>query len=153
MKKPLVILILALLAGFAAFGITRKHCTPSNSNILLDHLPELGWLKTELALSDAQYSEVAELHDAYRPVCEEMCRRIDESRARLEAVALKSRTTDAELQQAIADYERVRSECKTKMLEHLYQTAALMSDEQGRRYLKAVLPTALGSTGATHSNH
>ena len=153
MKKPLAILILALLAGFAAFGITRKHCTTSNSNTLLDHLPELAWLKTELALSDAQFSEVAELHDAYRPVCEEMCRRIDDSRARLEAVALKNRSTDSELQQAIAQYEQVRSDCKMKMLEHLYQTAALMSKEQAGRYLKAVLPAALGSTGGPHSQH
>ncbi|MDP3849023.1 MAG: periplasmic heavy metal sensor [Luteolibacter sp.] len=153
MKKPLAILILALLAGFAAFGITRKHCTTSNSNTLLDHLPELAWLKTELALSDAQFSEVAELHDAYRPVCEEMCRRIDDSRARLEAVALKNRSTDSELQQAIAQYEQVRSDCKMKMLEHLYQTAALMSEEQAGRYLKTVLPAALGSTGGPHSQH
>jgi hypothetical protein len=146
MKRPLVILILALIAGFAAFGITRKHCTTSNSNTLLDHLPELAWLKTELALSDAQFSKVAELHDSYRPVCEEMCRRIDDSRVRLEAVALKSRSTDTE-------HERVRGECKMKMLEHLYQTAALMSEEQAERYLKAVLPAALGSTGGQHSQH
>ena len=153
MKKPLVILILALIAGFAAFGITRKHCTTANSNTLLDHLPELAWLKTELALSDAQFSKVAELHDSYRPVCEEMCRRIDDSRARLEAVALKSRSTDTELQKAIAEYERVRGECKMKMLEHLYQTAELMNEDQAERYLKAVLPAALGSTGGQHSQH
>jgi hypothetical protein len=153
MKKSLAILILALLAGFAAFGITRKHCTTSNSNTLLDHLPELAWLKTELALSDAQFSKVAELHDSYRPVCEEMCRRIDDSRARLEAVALKSRSTDTELQKAIAEYERVRGECKMKMLEHLYQTAELLNEEQAERYLKAVLPAALGSTGGQHSQH
>jgi hypothetical protein len=153
MKKSLAILILALLAGFAAFGITRKHCATSNGNTLLDHLPELAWLKTELTLSDTQFSKVAELHDAYRPVCEEMCRRIDESRAHLEAVALKNRSTDTELQQAIADYERVRGECKMKMLEHLYQTAALMNEEQAGRHLKTVLPAALGGTSHPHSQH
>jgi hypothetical protein len=153
MKKPLVILIVAVIAGFVAFGITRKHCSASQGDTLLDELPELAWLRTELDLSDAQFAKVGELHVDYRPVCGEMCRRIDESRARLEVVSLKKRTTDAELQQAIADYERVRGECKMKMLEHLYQTAALMSEEQAGRYLKAVLPAALGSTGGVHSHH
>jgi hypothetical protein len=153
MKKPFVILIVALIAGFIAFGITRKHCSASNSHALLDELPELAWLRKELALSDAQFTKVGELHAAYRPVCGEMCRRIDESRVRLEAVALGKRTTDAELQQAVADFERVRGECKMKMLEHLYQTAALMSEEQAGHYLKAVLPAALGSAGGVHSHH
>ncbi|HSP42910.1 MAG TPA: periplasmic heavy metal sensor [Luteolibacter sp.] len=153
MKKPLVILIVALIAGLIAFGIARKHCSPPSGHTLLDELPELAWLRTELALSDAQFSKVAELHAAYRPVCVEMCGRIEKSHARLEAVALKNRTTGAELQQAIADYERVRGECKLKMLEHLYQTAALMSEEQAGRYLKAVLPAALGSAGGVHSHH
>ena len=153
MKKPLVILIVAVIAGFAAFGITRKHCAASNDHALLDELPELAWLHKELALTDDQFAKVGELHAAYRPVCVEMCRRIDESRARLEAVALEKRTTDAGLRQAIADYERVRGECKMKMLEHLYQTAALMNSEQAGRYLKAVLPAALGSTGGNHTHH
>jgi hypothetical protein len=153
MKKPFVILIAALIAGFIAFGITRKHCSVSKDSTLLDDLPELAWLRTELVLADAQFAKVAELHTAYRPVCAEMCRRIDESRMRLEAVALKHRTMDPELQQAIADYERVRGECKMKMLEHLYQTAALMNEEQAGRYIKVVIPSALGSPGGAHSHH
>lgn len=153
MKKPLLILIVALIAGFAAFAITRRHCSAAKGDTLLDQLPELAWLRTELALSDAQFAKVAELHASYRPVCEEMCGRIGKSHARLEAIALKSRTTGDELQQAIADYERVRGECKMKMLEHLYQTAALMSKEQAERYLETMLPPALGAAGGKHTNH
>lgn len=153
MKKPLVILLVALIAGFTAFAITRRHCSATKSDTLLDQLPELAWLRTELALSDAQFARIAELHASYRPVCEEMCGRIGKSHARLEAIALKSRTTGNELQQAIADYERVRGECKMKMLEHLYQTASLMNEEQAGRYLETVLPPALGATGGTHPHH
>jgi hypothetical protein len=145
--------MLALVAGLLAYGVTRKHCATSNGNTLLDQLPELAWLRTELSLSDAQFTEIAERHAAYRPVCEEMCRRIEESRSRLESIALKNRATDTELRQAISDYERVRGECKMKMLEHLYQTAALMNEEQAGRYLKTVLPAALGGTSHPHSQH
>ncbi len=152
MKRPVIILIIAIVAGLVSYSITRTQHASADGT-LLDGLPELAWLRTELDLSDEQFAKVAELHAAYRPVCGEMCRRIEESRARLESVALKNRTTDAELQQAIADYERVRGECKTKMLEHLYQTAALMSEEQAMRYLKTVLPAAVGSTGTNHSHH
>lgn len=153
MKKPIVILIVALIAGFAAFGITRRHSAATKGDTLLDQLPELAWLRTELALSDSQFSKVAELHASYRPVCGEMCERIGKSRARLEAAALKNRTTGSELQQAVADYESVRSDCKMRMLDHLYQTAALMNEEQAGRYLKMVLPAALDTSGGTHPHH
>lgn len=153
MKKPLVILLIALVAGIASFAITRTQCPPSVGSTLLDGLPELDWLRTELALSDTQLARVGELHAAYRPVCEEMCRRIDESRARLETAALNSRSSNSDLQQATAEYERVRAECKLKMLEHLYQTAALMDETQAERYLKAVVPAALGSPRGGHTHH
>lgn len=153
MKKPLTILLIALIAGIAAFGITRIRSAKPSGDTLLDQLPELGWLRTELALSDPQFAKVGELHAAYRPICREMCARIEESRARLECAALHNRSLNAELQEAIANYEQVRGECKTRMLGHLYQTAALMSPEQAEKYLKAVLPAALGSPTGGHPHH
>lgn len=154
MKKPFVILIVAVIAGIAAFGITRRHCAAAKGDTLLDQLPELAWLRKELALSDAQFSKVAELHASYRPVCADMCERIGKSRTRLESAALKHKSTaDSELRQAIADYESVRGECKMRMLDHLYQTAALMNGEQSERYLKIVLPAALETAGSAHPHH
>jgi hypothetical protein len=153
LTKPFLILLVALIAGFGTYTITRQHLTSNTPATLLDELPELAWLRKELALTDDQFARVGALHAAYRPICEEMCRRIHASLERLESVAVNSRSTDAELRDAIANHERVRAECKLRMLEHLYETASLMNDEQAARYLKAVLPAALGSSGAEHSHH
>ncbi|MFU8892523.1 MAG: hypothetical protein ACNA8L_02740 [Luteolibacter sp.] len=153
MTKPILILIAAVIVGFGTFAITRLHHSSNTPTTLLDELPELAWLRKELALTDEQFARIGELHAAYRPICEEMCDRISASLEHLEQIALHTRSTDAELKEAIENHERVRAECKTRMLEHLYQTASLMNDEQSARYLKAVLPAALGSSGVDHSHH
>lgn len=143
MKKGLLILLVALVAGFAAFVISRSHRQGVDSPVLLDSMPELAWLRGELGLSDRQFAEAGALHAAYRPQCEEMCRRITESHARLASLARKERSMTPELTEAIRGHARVHAECQKKMLEHLYQTAALMDESQASRYLQAVLPSAL----------
>ena len=152
MKKALILLVAALVAGLAAFMVTRSHRHSSAGATLLDGIPELAWLRGELSLSDAQFAKACDLHTAYRPTCEEMCRRIDESHKRLEAVAMRSRSFTPELEEAVRDYARVRAECQEKMLRHLYQTADLMDANQAGRYLEQVLPAALGSGGQHHSH-
>lgn len=154
MKKGLLILLVALLAGFTAFVISRSHRQSAGGPVLLDSMPELAWLRGELGLSDRQFAKAGELHAAYRPQCEEMCRRIAESHARLASLAGKERRMTPELIEAIRDHARVHAECQEKMLEHLYQTAALMDENQALRYLQAVLPSALDApsseTGGGH---
>lgn len=160
MNKPATKLLLlstaALIAGMGTFAITRSQLSPATSATsatLLDELPELAWLRKELALTDEQFARIGHLHAAYRPVCEEMCHRIDESLERLETVAMRSRSTGPELEEAIKNHERVRAECKMRMLEHLYEISRLMSDQQAERYLAMVLPAALGSAAGKESHH
>jgi hypothetical protein len=153
MTKPILILIAAVIAGFGTFAITRMYFESTPQATLLDELPELAWLRKELALTNDQFARIGEMHASYRPICEGMCHRIDASLERLEHIALNNRSTGTELKEAIENHERVRAECKLRMLEHLYETASLMNDDQAERYLKAVLPAALGSSGADHSHH
>lgn len=155
MKRGLMILVLALAAGAAAFVVARSHRQSAHTEVLLDNIPELAWLRTELKLSDAQFRQASDLHAAYRPVCAEMCRNISEAHARLEALAASGRGMTPELDDAIRHHARVHAECQKKMLEHLYQTAALLDDKQAARYLEAMIPHALDSstTGGTSSCH
>ena len=143
MKKGLLILILALATGIATFFLTRAHQQVQSKEVLLDSMPELTWLRSELNLSDAQFQKVSDLHAAYRPHCAEMCRRISEAQTRLEAIAHATRDITPELDQAIQEHARVRADCRRHMLEHLYQTAAVMDKQQASRYLETVLPAAL----------
>jgi hypothetical protein len=155
MKKGLLILVLALMAGIAAFLIARTHRQAIHSEVLLDGLPELAWLRTELRLSEAQYRQASDLHAAYRPVCEQMCRHITEAHTKLASLAQSGRGVTPELTAAIQHHARVHAECQEKMLEHLYQTAALLDDKQAARYLETMIPHALDSsiTGGKPSCH
>jgi len=146
MKKGLFILILALAVGIAAFLAVRSQRQTAHHAVLLDTLPELAWLRTELQLTDAQFRQASELHTAYRPVCAEMCKRITSAHTELERIARTTRSTTPELTAAIQNHARVHAECQQKMLEHLYQTAALLDQKQASRYLEAMIPHALDSS-------
>ena len=145
MKRGLLIILLALAAGGVAFWVTRTHQQANRQLVLLDTMPELAWLKGDLKLSDEQFGKAIALHTAYRPQCAVMCRNIADARAKMESLARNSRGMTPELTAAIGDHARVQAECRQKMLDHLYQTAALMDEKQAALYLAKVLPLALNS--------
>lgn len=145
MKKGLLILAAAMMAGILAFFLSRGQRTAETGSVLLDSLPELAWLRTDLELADEQFSKVEKLHLDYRPVCAEMCRRIAESEAAVAKLAGTQGGMSNDLAQAIENHGRVIAACKRSMLEHLYQTASLMDERQARRYLEVTLPLALDS--------
>lgn len=147
MKKGLLILAVAILAGILAFFVTRGQPPTAGDSLLLDSLPELAWLRTDLKLTDEQFAKVGDLHRAYRPVCAEMCRNIAESEAAVAQLASTQGGMTEDLAQAIENHGRVIAACKRSMLDHLYQTAALMDENQARRYLDVTLPLALDSAG------
>jgi hypothetical protein len=145
MKKGLLMLAVAMMAGILAFVLSRGQPAADTDPVLLDSLPELAWLRTDLKLTDEQFSKVEQLHREYRPVCAELCRRIAESEAAVAKLAGAQGGMSDDLANAIENHGRVIAECKRGMLEHLYQTASLMDERQARRYLEVTLPLALDS--------
>lgn len=146
MKKGLLILAAAIMAGILAFFLSRSQPVGDTDTVLLDSMPELAWLRTDLKLSDEQYSKVEQLHRDYRPVCAEMCRRIAESEATVAKHASEQSGMSDDLAKSIENHGHVIAECKRGMLEHIYKTAAMMDENQSRRYLEVALPLALNST-------
>jgi hypothetical protein len=152
MKKGLLILFAAIVAGILAFFLSRGQSSPNHKLVLLDSMPELAWLRTDLKLSDEQFSKVEQLHREYRPVCDEMCRRIGESETTVAKLASTQGSMSDELIKAIENHGHVIASCKRSMLEHLYKTASVMDERQARRYLEVSLPLALDSaTGCTRT--
>lgn len=145
MNKGLLILAVGALAGLLAFFLSRGKPAGSGDPVLLDSLPEIAWLRTDLKLDDEQFAKVRELHHDYRPVCAEMCRRIAESEAAVAKLAQSRGGMTDDLSQAIEHHGHVIAACKRSMLEHLYQTAGLMNGDQAKRYLEITLPLALDS--------
>ncbi|MES2659714.1 MAG: periplasmic heavy metal sensor [Verrucomicrobiota bacterium] len=146
MKKVLLSILLGLVAGLLAFYLMRSHRLAARDGVLLDSMPELSWVRTDLKATDSQMAKVTELHLAYRPKCEEMCRRITAAHAKVEALARANRGMTPELDAAIREHAETHAQCQQAMLEHIYRTAALLDPEQATRYMETVLPIALELT-------
>lgn len=145
MKRGLIVLVCVLLAGFAGFWLMRSQKAPRHHGTIIDSMPELAWVKTDLKLTDAQFGKVSDLHAAYRPKCADMCRSLAEAHEAIEALAEKDRRMTPELEAAIRRHAAVHAACQQAMLEHLYQTAALLDPGQATRYLEVMVPEALES--------
>jgi len=156
MKKAVLIIFVSLIAGLAAFCWVRTYKVAVQTSVLLDSMPELSWLKTELKLSDAQFSKVTELHAAYRPKCSEMCDRIANAHEKMEGLIRSNPQITPELESAIREHAAIHAECQQEMLDHLFRTAAVIDPEQAKRYLKEMLPFALdfshSEAGGIHGN-
>ncbi len=155
MKRGGFVLIIALLAGLVAFyGLRwqRERGHNYRSGIALDSMPELTWLEDDLGLSEAQVIQVRDLHQAYRPKCVEMCRRIAAAHHKITTIASANNAISEEYHAALKAHAELHLECQESMLQHLYQTAATLRPEQASRYLKTMLPFALDFSHSEPSN-
>jgi hypothetical protein len=134
-KRSWLILFGGLLAGLAAYACIYLHATSVQRSMEHNTRPELAWLKQEYHLSDSQFAEVVKLHDAYKPKCAEMCRRIDEQNSKIQQLLAATNAVSPEITRALADAARLRTECETAMLQHFYETSRQMSPDQAKRYL------------------
>ncbi len=161
MKRGLLILALALVAGLAAFLIMRSRCgceMAEASAIHASHsrLPALEWLRREFQLSDEQFTQVSAIHLTYQPTCEELCQKIMTSQQKVMALTGSGTSVTPELKAALLEHATLRAECQAAMMSHLYQSAACMSADQARHYLREMLPQALEmpmDPDAAHGSH
>jgi len=135
LKKSWLILFGGLLAGIIAYTCIYLHATSAQRSMEQSTRPELAWLKHEYHLSDTQFAQVVQLHDAYKPKCAEMCRRIDEQNARVQKLLAATNTVTPEIKQALAQAAQLRAECESAMMQHFYEVSQAMPSDQGKRYL------------------
>src|SRR5439155_6941654 len=133
-----LILLGGLVAGVLAYTCIYLHATSVQRRMEQSTHPELAWLKTEYHLTEAQFAQVAQLHDAYLPKCAAMCGRIDEQNAKVQQLLAATNAVSPEIKKALAETARLRAECETAMLQHFYETSRQMPPEQGKRYLSWV---------------
>jgi hypothetical protein len=135
MKKGGLVLLLGVMLGTAAFCGFYYSGTSCCRGMLKDTQPELAWLKKEFNLSDAEFTRISQLHAAYLPQCAERCRRIEEINTVLSRSLDATNAVTPEIQKALTERARLRSDCETEMLKHFFEVSRSMPDEQGRRYL------------------
>jgi hypothetical protein len=103
----------------------------------------MSWLRTEFSLNGPQALKVERIHAEYEADCAQMCARIAESDERLTKLIRSSQKITPEIEGAIVETDRLRSECRTKMLKHFYRIAAELPAEKQSQYLTVVLPSVL----------
>jgi len=100
----------------------------------------LAWLRMDFQLDDRQFAEIKRLHEAYAPSCEEHCRLIQEAAQARDALHARIGSDPAAVAAAERTLEELRVTCETAIAAHVRKVAAVMSPEQGARYLALVLP-------------
>ena len=135
MKRSWLILLGGLAAAVVAYACIYLHATSGQRSMEQSTQPELTWLKSEYHLSDAQFAQVVQLHDAYYPKCAEMCRRIDDQNARVQKLLATTNIVTPEIKQALAEAARLRVECQSAMMQHFYEVSRAMPPDQAKRYL------------------
>jgi hypothetical protein len=128
----------AIFAG--AFYMSRQVCVMEMSNPADD----LGWLREEFKLTDAQMARIRELHEGYLPKCGDMCARIAAQKERLAGEMSGATNLSAEAEQDLLELGRLRAQCQTQMLRHFVDVSQAMPPEQGRRYLAEMQRLTLG---------
>ena len=135
MKRSWLIILGGLALAVCAYACIYFGTTVAERSVERSNRPELAWLQMEFQLTDAQLTRVMELHNAYAPKCDEMCRAIDAKNAEIQRLLAATNVITPEIKQALAQAAEIRAECETAMLDHFYKVAATMPPEQAKRYL------------------
>jgi hypothetical protein len=160
MRRPWLMLCLGLAAAAAAYALAYYSRFALSRTNPTGHPAELAWLQREFNLTRGEFERIAQLHQAYLPDCVAMCQRVDAINRRLRGLLAATNQVTPEIQQALADAARVRTDCQARMLGHFYAVSRSMPPEQGKRYLEwmqsqTLLPTfhsaaELGPASAAH---
>src|SRR6266705_5990826 len=126
MKRTWLVLLGGIAAGCVAYAGVYLRTTSAQRSMEQSTRPELAWLKKEYHLDDAQFAQVVQLHDAYRPKCAEMCRRIDDQNAKVQQLLSATNTVTPEIKQALAQAAQLRVECQSAMMQHFYEVSRAM---------------------------
>lgn len=140
MKRALILLTSLLAAAALAYGLSRWYfvhgpATPPQAN---DAADPLLWLQRDLGVDPYTLARVKAAHKAYQPQCASLCLAIAKANARVRTLMEQSRAMTPELETAIRDAQQCHADCRTAMLRHIYETAALLPPDAAAPYLHAV---------------
>jgi len=122
-------LVISLIAGAAGFWVAQKLTSDPGPT------DEVTWLIKEFELTTAQAEQVRSLHEAYRPICDAHCAAVMEAQT-----ALADAINPAEKTAAAQALDTLKIRCHVATQAHLEAVAAVMSAEQGQRYLETITP-------------
>jgi hypothetical protein len=138
MDLRLRLFLLIILAGVLAatgFQVTRhlQHDMPTRESIGLE------WLRREYQVSDEAHEKIIQLHQEYFSRCDAMCAEMIEAH-RPSSLRRRSKPSTSSPEARIQREKAICERCLNNMIGHLREVSALMTPEQGRRFLSDILP-------------
>ncbi len=97
---------------------------------------QMEWLRREFKLSDTQFTKVKQLHEAYRPGCDQMCLRIAEANGEANALIANSQTMTPAIEAALQKCSTLQNNCRQALLAHVYAVGAEMNPPDAHRYIE-----------------
>lgn len=135
MKRPLLILLGALMIGAAIFAGSYFAAQRTTMLCCVNPADDLSWLKSEFHLSDAEMARIRELHEGYQPKCVEICTEIATAKRELARLVGNGTNLTADAQAKLNEIAALRAQCQSNMLQHFVAVSRAMPPEQGQRYL------------------
>jgi hypothetical protein len=156
MKRRWLIGLIGLFLGVGGYCGFYLCATSPQRELCHQKEPELAWLKKEFHLSDAEFERVRQLHEGYKPRCQELCGRIAAKNAELNAIVAKNPGQTAAIEEKRAQIAALKAQCQASMLEHFAAVSRAMPGEEGTRYLAWIQEKTLhfehGATPAAASS-
>ena len=131
--------VLILLAAATGFVCYRMSCDPTLHAVAAKR-DAREWLRMDFHLTDSQFAAIRKLHESYAGSCEEHCRMIQEATKARNTLEAAQGADSVAMNEAERKIQELRTVCETALTRHVRQVAALMSPEDGQRYLTLVLP-------------
>ena len=130
---------IVLAASAAGFVCYRLSCD-SALHAAAEKGDAMQWLRDDFHLDDRQFAAIRELHNSYAGTCAEHCRMIQEATKARDTLAAARGGDPAAVSAREAKVQELRAVCESAITAHVRKVAALMSPEDGRRYLALLLP-------------
>ena len=136
MKPWWINALIVLLVGAIAFVVTSTFLTHEKVEQMKQPEAELLWLRSAFDLDEASYQKIAALHRKFQPACVQMCDELMASDRKIDRIMTHSEGMTPQLQQALDDAAALDLRCRKHLIHHIYEIAACMKPEQGRRYVE-----------------
>ena len=145
MRRSLLILFAVVVASaalaFAAYRLAGHLCATH----LAHSTDDLGWLRMEFRLGDAEMARIRDLHQGYLPKCQEFCDRIAAKKREVAAILGTETNLTTTVEQKLSEVASLRAQCQAAMLRHFVEVSRVMPPEQGKRYLAEMQRLTLSS--------
>lgn len=137
MKKLLLIVVLALVAGAFGYAMTRVRMDSAQPEV--GSGADIAWIKNEFNLDEASFAAIRELHLRYSGVCAKHCADIIAARNEL-ARLQQDHASPAAIEAAQREFDRLKAVCNDATRMHIRAVAKHMPLEQGVRFIRATEP-------------